>query len=55
MTKIILASELLAAGLNKTQIAEQLGVSRRTVIRWCQAIAEHGSLESQRTTTKNEQ
>lgn len=43
MTKIILASELLAAGLNKTQIAERLGVSRRTVIRWSQAIEEHGS------------
>ncbi len=43
MTKIILVSELLAEGLNKTQIAARLGNSRRTVIRWCQAIAEYGS------------
>jgi hypothetical protein len=28
MTKIILASDLLAAGLNKTKIAKRLGVSR---------------------------
>jgi transposase len=44
VVKIILASELLAAGLNKTQIAAQLVVSRRTMIRWLQAIADHGSL-----------
>ena len=44
MTKIIIASELLDAGLSKTQIAKRLGVARRTIIRWAQAIAEHGSL-----------
>ena len=45
MTKIILAAELLEAGLNKTQIAQRLGVSRRTVIRWSQALVQHGSLQ----------
>ena len=45
MTKIILAHELLEAGLSKKRVAKQLGVSRRTIIRWSQAIEKHGSLE----------
>ena len=46
MTKIIIAYELLAEGIAKTRIAERLNVSRRTVIRWAQAIEKHGSLQS---------
>lgn len=46
MTKIILAHELLEAGVSKSHIARHLGVSRRTVIRWSQAIEQHGSLET---------
>jgi transposase InsO family protein len=46
MTKIILAHELLEAGLSQTCVAERLGISRRTVIRWAQAIQEHGDLEA---------
>lgn len=45
MTKIILAYELLEENLPKSHIAKHLGVSRRTVIRWSQAIEAHGSLE----------
>jgi len=46
MTKIILAHELLAQGISQTCVAERLGISRRTVIRWAQAIQEHGDLET---------
>lgn len=46
MTKIILAHELLEQGMSKTRIAEKLQVSRRTVIRWAQAIERYGSLEA---------
>ncbi len=46
MTKIILAHELLEEGLNKSHIAKHLDVSRRTIIRWSQAIDSHGSLEA---------
>lgn len=46
MTKIIIASELLEQGVSKTRTAERLKVSRRTVIRWAQAIAKHGSHEA---------
>lgn len=46
MTKIIIAQELLEAGMSKTSIAERLEVSRRTVIRWAQAIEQSGSLDS---------
>lgn len=46
MTKIILANELLEAGVSKSHIAKHLGLSRRTIIRWSQAIEEHGSLDS---------
>jgi transposase InsO family protein len=45
MTKIILAWELLGEKVPKSHMAEYLGVSRRTVIRWAKAIEEHGSLE----------
>ena len=46
MTKIVLAYELLEQGISKASIAERLKVSRRTVIRWAQAIEQHGSLEA---------
>ena len=46
MTKIILAHELLEQGISKTRIAARLQVSRRTVIRWAQAIEQYGSLET---------
>jgi len=46
MTKIILAHELLEQGISKTRIAQRLNVSRRTVIRWAQAIEQHGGLEA---------
>ena len=46
MTKIILAHELLEEGISKNRIAKHLGVSRRTIIRWSQAIEEHGGLEA---------
>lgn len=46
MTKIILAYELLEAGVSKGHVAQHLGVSRRTIIRWSQAIEQHGSLET---------
>jgi len=46
MTKIILAYELLEQEISKTRIAEKLQVSRRTVIRWAQAIEQHGDLET---------
>ena len=45
MTKFILAHELLEQGISKTRIAQRLNVSRRTVIRWAQAIERHDSLE----------
>lgn len=51
MTKIILANELLEAGISKSHIAKHLGVSRRTIIRWSQAIEEHGSLKAFLDTT----
>ena len=44
MTKIVLAHELLEQGISKTRIAERLKVSRRTVIRWAQAVEQHGDL-----------
>ena len=44
MTKIILAHELLEQGVSQVQVAKRLGISRRTVIRWTQAIPQHGSL-----------
>jgi transposase len=46
MTKMIIAYELLEEGMPKTCIAERLNVSRRTVIRWAQAIEQSGSLET---------
>ena len=46
MTKIILAHELLEVGLNKSHIAKHLDVSRRSIIRWSQAIDRHGSLKA---------
>lgn len=46
MTKIILAHELLEQGMSQTGVAKRLGISRRTVIRWTQAIQTHGSLEA---------
>jgi transposase len=46
MNKIILAYELLEQQVPKTHIAEHLGVSRRTVIRWSQEIRRHGSLDN---------
>jgi transposase InsO family protein len=46
MTKIILAHELLEEGISKSHIAKHLGVSRRTILRWAQAIEEHGSLDA---------
>ena len=46
MTKIILTQELLEQGLSQRDVAECLGISRRTVIRWEQAIQAHGSLEA---------
>lgn len=46
MTKIIIASELLEQGVSKTRIGERLNVTRRTVIRWAQAIEQHGNLEA---------
>ncbi len=46
MTKIILAYELSGEGVSKSYIAKRLGVSRRTIIRWSKAIAEHGSLDA---------
>ena len=45
MTKIILAHELLEQGNSQTCVAERLGISRRTVIRWTQAIQAHGDLD----------
>ena len=42
MTKIILAQELLGEGVSKSHIAKRLSVYRRTIIRWSQAIEEHG-------------
>ena len=46
MTKIVLAHELFEQGISKVHIAERLQVSRRTVIRWAQAIEQYGSLEA---------
>lgn len=46
MTKIILAYELLEQGMSKVHVAERLEVSRRTIIRWAQAIEQSGSLDS---------
>ena len=45
MTKIILAHELLEAGVSKSHVAKHLGVTRRTIIRWSQAIEKYGSLD----------
>jgi transposase len=46
MTKIYIACELLEQGVPKNHIAKHLGVSRRTIIRWSQAIQAHGDLQS---------
>ncbi len=46
MTKIILTYELLEQKGSKTHIANHIGVSRRTVIRWAQGIERHGSLDN---------
>lgn len=46
MTKIVIAYELLEESVSKSHIAKRLGVSRRTIIRWSKAIAEHGSLKA---------
>ena len=46
MTKMILAHELAKQGVSQTCVAERLGISRRTVIRWAQAVQEHGNLET---------
>ena len=46
MTKIILAYELLEKDVSKSHIAKYLSVSRRTIIRWSQAIEKHGSLDA---------
>lgn len=46
MTKIILAHELLEAGVSKSHVAKHLGVTRRTIIRWSQAIEKYGSLDA---------
>lgn len=45
MTKIILAYELLEKNVPKSHIAKHLEVSRRTVIRWSQAIDKYGGLD----------
>ena len=45
MTKITIAWELLEQGIPKSHIANHLGVSRRTIIRWSQAIQEHGDIK----------
>jgi transposase len=44
LTKNNLAAELMEQGVKKTQVAWRLGVSRRTHIRWSQAIEQHGHL-----------
>jgi len=46
MTKIIIAYELLEEGVPKSHIAQHLGVSRRTIIRWSKAIEDHGNLDA---------
>jgi transposase InsO family protein len=46
MTKITIAWELLEQGISKGHIAKHLGVSRRTIIRWSQAIQDHGDLQT---------
>ena len=46
MTKIILAHELLEAGVSKSHVAKHLGVTRRTIIRWSQVIEKHNSLDA---------
>jgi len=46
MTKITTAWELLEQGIPKSHIAKHLIVSRRTIIRWSQAIETHGSLDT---------
>lgn len=46
MTRIAIAWELLEQGIAKSHIANHLGVSRRTIIRWSQAIREHDDLQS---------
>jgi transposase InsO family protein len=46
MTKVVLAHELLEQGITQASVAERLGISRRTVIRWAQATRAHGELEA---------
>ena len=46
MTKIVLAYELLEEDVPKSHIAKHLGVSRRTIIRWAQAINHHEGLDA---------
>ncbi len=51
MTKIILAHDLLEEGINKSHIANHLDVSRRTIIRWSQAIDRQASSAAPRPQT----
>jgi len=46
MTKITIAWELLEQGIPKRRIAKHLDISRRTIIRWSQAIQDHGDLQT---------
>jgi len=46
MAKITIAWELLEQGIPKSHIARHLGVSRRAIISWSQAIQAHGDLQS---------
>ncbi len=46
MTKIILAQELLEQGISQAVVSQRLGISRRTVIRWSQAIQTYAGLEN---------
>lgn len=46
MTKIMLAHELLEQGLSQGVVAQRLGISRRTVLRWAQGIQQQGDLQS---------
>jgi transposase len=46
MTKITIAWELLEQGIPKSLVTKHLGVSRRTIIHWSQAIQEYGDLQS---------
>jgi len=45
MTKITITWQLLEQGIPKSHIAKHLRVFRWTIIRWSQAIQEHGDLQ----------